>query len=374
MQASDKDQASVMGIMEEYGWNWIGKLFHLVPISFPITAIILSCILYILYLYSILRIDYVSEQMDIHDRIIIIETFILIAYLMIGTQHYINTIKGLFIKARIFSGKSEGYCNELDEEIFSNSRYFFILLLLNFSVSLILDIFQNDFYYSIEPTQWSALVDILNLLINLLFIYLSTMITWIIINISIGLSRVQRHFHKGIVDIRLFSSDRMGGLKPIRNLAISVVVYLFIAVSLGIINFVTPGGTFWKEITYFLMLFAFGVILFLRAWLVIDDILESKRESEIDLINEMYEKLMQQIASITYEGDGEKDKERLDQALETSKWLREEWERVMTAGGEAFNIRTILVFIGSSLFPLLTLYEKVSELGLLNRVMELLHL
>jgi hypothetical protein len=363
-----------MGIMGEDSWNWIGKLFYLTPIPFPITAVILSCVLYIIYLYSILHIDYASEQMDIYSHIIIIDTFVIIAYLMIGTQHYINTIKGLFIKARIFSAKGERYCNEFDEEIFSNGKYFSILLLLNFSVSLALTTFQIDFYYSIEPTRWSALVDIMNILINILVIYFLTIIIWVIINISIGLDRIRRHFDKGIIDIHLFSSDRMGGLSPVRNLTVSVVIYLFIAVSLGIINFVTPGGTFWKEIIYYLILFAFGVILFLKAWFVIGDILERKRESEIDRINGMYENQEQQIESIIYKGNNEKCKERLDQARETSKWRRDEWERVMVAGGEAFNIKTIFVFIASSLLPLLTLYEKVSELGLLNKVIEFLNL
>lgn len=359
---------------EEYSWNWIGRLFNFVRIQFPVATVIISCLLYILYTYSILRIEYANEQLDISSHIIILDTFVMIAYLMIGTQYYINNIKSLFLRSRIFSAKGKRYCNELDEAIFSNGRYFFILLLLNFALSSVLTIFQIDLYYSIEPTRWSIFIDIMNILINVLIIYLLTIIIWIIINISIGLSRIQRHFHIGIIDIDLFSSDRMGGLRPIRNLALSAVIYLFFAVSLGIINFVTPGGIFWREIIYFFILFAFGVILFLKAWLVIDDILEAKRESEIDRINEMYRHLMQQIEKIINDEGGEKDKERLDQAFETSKWLREEWDRVMAAGGEAFNIRTILVFIGSSLFPLLTLYEKVSELGLLNRVMELLHL
>ena len=114
-------------------------------------------------------------------------------------------------------------------------------------------------------------------------------ILWIMINVSWLLGEIGSDFYRHKIRVDLFSSDNIGGLKPIRNLIIELVVYQFIAISLGIVNFISPGGTFYFEIGFFAGLFLLSFCILAKAWCTIDKLLDAEREIEIKHINQLYQ-------------------------------------------------------------------------------------
>lgn len=350
-------------------------MLQLVPGPRILAPLLVSSILYILYLFFAINIQFVRDNMNLQVHFLILEPFILIFYLLAGIQHYMDEMRCSFreLQTYTYSDKVPDHLCQFAEKRFKSARSFYILLVLNLIIFLIITVPQEDFFYRIEPTIWSAAVDIMTLLITALIIYLFTTILWLIIICIWALDKMEKDFSEGLIKLHIYSSDKMGGLKPIRNFILSLVVYQFGAVALGISNFITPGGIFWKEIAYFLALFLFGAALFFKGWYVINNMLESERARRITAINRMQERQIQRMNEILSSEGLDEDMSKLDKAAKSIEILQKEGERTMNAGRTAFDFKAVIAFISGSLLPILALYEKVNQFGILDKAQEFIN-
>ena len=132
--------------------------------------------------------------------------------------------------------------NRLEERL-TKSRSFYLIVFLVMVPYFAISPIRGEFYlfsiYEETLTIWSILLDVFNNTIALLVLYSMAMVLWIILNISWALNEVESSAHHHIIKIDLFDVDKVGGLKPIRNLILKLVVYQFIAISMASFSFVT---------------------------------------------------------------------------------------------------------------------------------------
>ena len=84
--------------------------------------------------------------------------------------------------------------------------------------------------------------------------------------------------------------------------------------------------------------------------------MEAERGRNIDSINELYRQQNHRVQEIIA-GEGYWDnQEKLDRILTSMNFLKDERDRVKEASKHAYNFRSVLIFISSSLVPFITTY------------------
>jgi hypothetical protein len=295
---------------------------------------------------------------EIYYYVLIIDTFILIAYLFAGVKHFTVQTKCALQKLEIYADENEAAVlyDRLEKRFTRSNAYPAITILIIISYLAIPFPSKSDFYYFSEPGVYAALIDVINLTNLILVLYLITAVLWIMNNISWLLDQIRIDSKKGLAKVDLFSSDKIGGIRSLRNLVLSLVIYHFIATSLAIINFVTPGKIFYIESIFFSLLFLSGVFFFIRCWLAIDEILEDKRRSEIGILNRIYDKESQHARDIIAGDDFEGREDRLSQIFGSLEWLSNERQNIMNASRRVYDLKATIAFISSSVLPLVTTF------------------
>lgn len=180
-------------------------------------------------------------------------------------------------------------------------------------------------------------------------------ILWIIFSISWALNQIGGSY-KHFIKIDLFSIDKVGGLRPIKNLILKLVVYQFMTVSLGIITFVTPDEIIYHEIVFLIILFLITVCFFFKGWYVIGKLLNGKRVHDTGTINGLYQQQHQRLQNVISGKDYWDKEEKLDNILTSMEFLQDEREQVLRASKRAYDFKAIFTFISTSLLPFATTY------------------
>jgi hypothetical protein len=336
-------------------WNWIEGAFRRIPAPYPFVSVIIAFVLYVLYMFLLSKLDIIPKA---YGYVVIIDTFVLIAYLIAGIQYFTVKTKCTFQELELYADESDAVVlyNQLEKKFTQSKSYHAIAILIIISYLAIPFPSKSDFYYFLEPGVYAALIDIFNYSALILVLYLITTILWTMNNISWSLNQIQIDFKKGLVKIDLFSSDRVGGMRSIKNLVLSLVVYHFIATSLAIINFVTPGKILYIETIFFILLFLSGVFFFIKSWATINGILEDKRRTDIGRLNRTYEQESGYARDIIMGGDHAQREDKLNQIFKSMEWLQNERQNLMKASHEVYDLKAILAFISSSLLPIITTF------------------
>lgn len=351
-------------VPEDRAWNLIEKAFKRIPVPYPLVSMILFIISYLVYLFLSKRVEgFVdSQDWDIYTRMVIVSTCFLVAYETAGVRYFINDMREVFRNMKPIPERERDVLdlNSRLEKRFTKSKIFYLIIFLVIFPFISIDQMRGEYYlfslYEDTPTIWSILLDVFNFTITLLVLYSMATILWIVSNILWTLNEVERSdSHRHIIKIDLLNVDKVGGLKPLRDLILKLVVYQFIAISLASVSFVTPYEIIYHEIIFLITIFFITVVyLFIDGLYIIHKLLESERERNIDVINELYRKQNQRMQHIISGADYSEKEETLDRILNSMKFLQDESERVMHASKRAYNFKAILVFIGSSLIPFIT--------------------
>lgn len=371
---------------EKRSWNWIEEASDRIKASYPLAVSILCTVLYFIYLYLHSKVEMASCGLDLYIHIIILDTFVLIAYLIIGVKYFTSKMRTTFWCLETYPDSNstiEDLYNRLESKFTRSKIYYLIVALIAISFVLIPIPTREDFWYYYEPSMWSALLDIFNYIAALFILYLMATILWIMISVSWLLGEIGSVSYRHNIKIDLFSSDNVGGLTPIRRLILELVVYQFIAISLGIMNFITPGGAFYIEITFFLLLFVLSISIFIKAWHTIDNLLDYKRKSEVESINQLYNQLHQRVRDMIITKNSDYDEERLNKVLTSMDWFRDERIQVLSASRKTYTIKNIITFISTSFLPIATLIvtyiipliisKESAEYATLNQSLEILN-
>ena len=353
---------------EDKSWSWIDGAFKKIPIPYPYVSLIIficCCLIYIILSVLVESLpDYHDWDANIKRKILI--TSLLVAYGMAGVKYFIDNVRGIFEMMEPAPGcqKKIAALNIQLEDRFTKSKKFYIILILAIIPFYGIDLIRGEVrsYLLTEYKLTGSLsidsisLDIFNNIAALLILYTMAMILWIIFNTRWALRDLKGGSHGHIIKIDLFNVDDVGGLKQVRNLILKLVVYQFIAVSLAIINFIDPYKIMFHEIIFLSILFSITVYFFISSWFIIQELLEAERGRNIDSINELYRQQNHRVQEIIA-GEGYWDnQEKLDRILTSMNFLKDERDRVKEASKHAYNFRSVLIFISSSLVPFITTY------------------
>jgi len=367
---------------EDKSWSWIDGAFKKIPIPYPYVSLIIFICCYLIYIFLSMLVesfpDYHDWDANIKRKILI--TSLLVAYGMAGVKYFTDNVRGVFKMMEPAPGcqKKIAALNVQLEDRFTKSKRFYIILFLVISPFYGIDLMRGEVrsYLLTEYRLTGSLsidsitLDIFNNIAALLILYTMAMILWIIFNTRWALSDLESGSHGHIIEIDLFNVDDVGGLKPIRNLILKLVVYQFIAVSLAIINFVDPDKIMYHEILFLVLVFIITVCFFVSGWFVIQELLEGERGRNINSINELYRQQNHRVQDIIAGEEYWDNQEKLDRILTSMNFLKDERDRVKEASKHAYNFKSIFIFISSSLVPFITTYllpviikegSKVSE-------------
>ena len=351
----------VCSLGEKQTWNWIEKLSNKTPTRYHfIFLILVFFISYLIYIFLISKIDFASGWFeDYRNQIPVLAGFFWAAYLIAGVAYFTDATRMSVEKIKAVP-KHQERIDELRDRLrkrFTKSKtYYVIIFLVIISDYLVSPIGKTDFWYFSEPTIWSILIDVFNIGTTLLILYLMATILWINLNVSWTLDELASDDYISFVKIDLFHSDTVGGLSPLKNLIRNLAIYQFVTVTLGILNWVTPGGTYYKDIIYFYILYIINVYLFLKGQHCISKILTNCREYKINNINQIYEQLNQQSYDIIARGDFEKELDLLDQISKSMNLLQFDRDKLQNASRSTYNFKDNFIFLTSSLLPFVTTY------------------
>jgi len=330
-------------------WNWIEKTFKRIPVPYPLISFILFIISSLAFIFLL---DKHGEEVKCYLPMLVPACF-LVAYELAGVQYFLNKIRFLFGSLETVPGCEDKVINmnyHLKEKFTKSKLYYIILFLVIAPFGFDIELFSGN-----NATFWSILLDILSLSITLLILYSMAIILWIIFNISWALSEIERSY-KHFINIDLFNIDKLGGLRPIRNLILNLVVFQFVAISLGIIAFINPNAPRYPECIYLIILFLITLNFFFRGWYVIHNILKVKMERDIGTINELYQQQHQRLQDIISGNDYWDKEEKLDRILTSTKFLQDEREQVLHASRRVYDFKAIFTFVITSLLPFATTY------------------
>jgi hypothetical protein len=341
--------------IRERNWNWIEGAFKKIPAPYPFVSAIIAIVLYVAYMFLLSKLNIIPI---LYGHIVIIDTFVLIGYLIVGIQYFTEKTKNTFYDLKLSSNECDvtAIYSKLDKK-FSQSKSYHAITIAIIIIYLAFPFpSKSDFYYFNNNSIYAATFDIFNILALILVLYLIITVLWIMNNILWSLNQIRLDFKNGLVRIDLFCSDGIGGMRQIRNLVLSLVVYHFMVTSLAIINFVTPGKILYAESIFFTLLFLSGVFFFSKCWATINEILEDKRNSDIESLNRTYEQECQHARNIIMSDDYTQREDKLDQIFKSLEWLQNERQNIMNASREVFNYKAIFAFISSSLLPFITTF------------------
>lgn len=345
---------------EDNSWSWVEKALKKIPIPYPFVSLILfiSCFLVYKNLSGLVDgfPDYQNWDMDTRMNIII--TSFLIAYGLAGVRYFIDNMRAVFSEIEPAQG-CENKIDDLNDRLekkFTKSKIFYLIYSLFLIPYIPIDLESGMVYsyFRVEKTNWAIYLDIFNWTVTLLIIYLMTKILWIVLNTLWALKELESDPQRPIIKIDLFDADKVGGLKPIRDLNLKLIVYQFIALSFAGYLSVMPEKNNYQELTIYGILFFITVVyLFATGWHTIHKLLEGERERKINSINELYRQQNQRAQDIVTSKGYLGIEDKLEGILNSINFLHDERERVKEASKHVYNLKSIFIFISSSLIPLI---------------------
>jgi len=367
-------------MLDEYSWIWIERLFKKITvpypipyhIPYPIVSLIAGGIIYSIYrLFSTKVVFFPWEKFHILQ---VATLSILIAFQLAGIQYILNDMKKTFRELKLYPEigvSSDDLYVKLKDRFSSEYRYRYYLLvaavIVPFIIVELLDILRGGVtYYIVEPTIWSLLLDIYNNIIGYLMLFLLAIILWIIFNIAWIFNEMKNDSFRRLIKIEIFSVDRIGGLKQLRNFILKILTFYFVCITLAIISYISPFSILSYESFFLIILLLVGVGFFIVGLGTIRKLLKGRIEDEINNINKIYEGYHQIFMDIVSEGNYKNKEEELNLVPTILENLHIERERMLKFYGNArgYDRITIIEFVISFILPLITFLQKLFSFGI----------
>jgi hypothetical protein len=366
------------------GWNLPEKIFMMIRAPHYIISIILT-IIFIL-LFEILGKKVMPFNCDYNKFDSIILSF-LIGFLLFGIQFFLNKMRQTFEElGNLFENKdlSAGLQNQILRN-FTNSKLYYLIILFVILPFLIIQIsdFWSELFYSSDPSYWAFILDLYNNLLNYISLYLLAIILWIIFNISWSFDMINSAPYRMSLKINLFKADKMGGLRPLRGLIVSFSMYYFVLIVLFIMSWLrpspfgysslgpdcycypycNPSGYSLKpyESTFLAIFWIIGTTFFIWGWYAIRRLLFGKIEDEINYISDLCQYKTKQLSDLVSKDDSPETERHLNQISNALDALHKERERILALGPRSMDIKTILLFLGSSIPSLIAIIKTLED-------------
>jgi len=239
------------------------------------------------------------------NRTAILFTSILIAVQLFGIEYFLRRIKSSFGRLKICPEMADRSIHLIDRlrEQFTSSRLFYLLILLTFSPIIIIKIYSlhagvSPFFYSYHPGLWALLLDIYDNSVSFFWLYLLGVYLWMIFNISWMLSKISERSYYESLKIEPLDADKVGGLKPIRELILWISIYYFLIIILAAATYLVAEGLLLYESISLFIFWLVGVIFSISGWHKLRRLLSGKIQSEISSLSEIMEYKRAQLIDI----------------------------------------------------------------------------
>lgn len=350
---------------EEECWIWVEKIFKKVPIPYPIVSLLIAGIIYLIFWFFSTKV--IFFPWEFYHSFAASTQGILIAFQLGGIQYILNNMKKTFKELCSYPENKENI-DSLYVKLkyrFSRSHWYYVIvaiIIAPFIINLISNLSVT--FYVVEPTIWSFLLDVYNYAIGYLMYFLLAVFLWIIINIILTLGEMRNDPCKHLIKIDIFNIDKVGGLKPLRDLILKILTFYFICITLAIISYISPFSILSYESIFLIILLLVGVAFFFIGVNTIRKLLKGRIEDEINKINERYQLEHQKLIKLVSEGNYKGEELNLvSTALQT---LYVERDRMLQLYGSArgYDLKTIVQFLSSFILSLVAFAEKLLQFGL----------
>ncbi|SNQ61385.1 hypothetical protein [Candidatus Methanoperedens nitratireducens] len=338
----------------------IEKLFNRLSLNYLISFLIISATIFIFVAAKV-------RPLNLYIFYVTISLSILIGYQFAEIKYFYSNIKLTFIKLNIIFKEDyfRTYFDYLDKKIQKSKIYYFAILLVIIPFVLLeiirywrwrITIESPPPYFSlIWPfSKWTIILDIINHMFGYLMLFLLAIIVGIIINLIVIINELNSN---PLINIDIFHTDEMGGLRPLRNFVIIVVSNYFITITLAIISYISPIAVISYETVFLISILFLGVIFFIITQKTIRNLINKGIEFELGKINGEYKKTYNKLINIIANNKFNKDElEKLSFILDT---LEKEKIRIKQISPKRYDLSAIATFISSFLIPTVTLIETI---------------
>lgn len=185
-------------------------------------------------------------------------------------------------------------------------------------------------------------------------------------NILWLLNEISNEPYNHFIKIDRFNIDMIGGLKPILDLILKILIFYLLCVTLAIISYVSPFSLFSYESFFLVILLLIGVAFFVIGLIMIRKLLKGRIEEEINKINERYQLEHQRLLEFDSKGNYKDKTEELQLVSTTLETLYNVRERIIQlySNSKGYDVITIAKFISSFIPPLIAYVQKFINLGL----------
>ena len=347
---------------------WINRLMHSFTSHYLIFSLIISLIIFSIFMFFTTKV--ISLPLDFHTLLEASSLSILIGYQIVLINYFHANLKSTFdkLKSLFIQNRFTSFSKSVGEIKLEKSRVFYLIIFLTIIPFLMVEIIrfwrwrtfsgQMPLYFSLfEPANyWAIALDVINHVIGYLMLFLLAIIIW---NIFFFMHMVNALDNNTGIKIDIFHIDEMGGLRPLRNLILIIGSNYFIIITLAMISYISPRAIFSYETVFLVILLLIGIFLFIMTSKIIIQLLNKGFECELYKINEEYRANYNKLMNIISNGNQESNKEELEKLLLILDILENERQKLRQMRHKRFDFSTIITFIGSFLFPTVTLIVKI---------------
>jgi hypothetical protein len=109
------------------------------------------------------------------------------------------------------------------------------------------------------------------------------------------INKIGKDPYRRTIKIDILCVDKIGGLKPLRDLILKTDSFYFVCITLAIIFYVSPFSILSYESYFLILLLIVGVGFFIIGIRTIRKVLKGRIEEEINKINERYQRHHQRL-------------------------------------------------------------------------------
>lgn len=255
---------------------------------------------------------------------------------------------------------------DLLREHFTKSKGLYFLILFTFlpfiaiRVNAIL-LGRTPFFYLVNPSFWTLFLDIYNEFLNFFILYQLALLLWMMFNISWLLSKLNNKLYYYNLKIAPLESDKMGGLRIIRDLILKLSLYYFLAIILVAFTYITPRGPLLFENVSLVLFWLVGVTFSLMAWLSLRKLLKGKIENDVSSLNDVLEDKRLQLINLITNNKEQENEDQMDSLSKSLDIIYKERDRIIGFKVKPIDARTIILFISSSLLSLIAIVKTIEQ-------------
>jgi hypothetical protein len=357
----------------------VQEIYNKLSVNYWFTSLAISVMTFVLFLFFTTKVKWLP--FDSSSLVVSVAMSILIGYQYAFVKNISSKIRLTFEKLRpLFQNNHYQTFSQHLERKLQKSWLFYSTIIIVIAPFVILELIKvwkwklsngvPPYFYLFDPTPWSLLLDAFNEVIGYSILFLLAIIIWIIIELTLNISELQKNDE---VKIDVFDVEEIGGLKPLSSFVLFIVSNYFIIITLTIISYVPPNATTYfriyskvlitPEIIILVVMLLIGVILFITTQKTIRNLIDKGIRLELEKINRNYKEAYDRVIEICSNNRTVGNKNELEELRVTLDILEKERTKIKQIQDKKFDTKMMITFMSTVLLPTLTLIKQIMNLS-----------